>query len=76
MFIEDTKNLTEYQPHHFCTEASTLGLRPGQWPEKIETKIGNGQPFYIISKKSTDGDIEYATYRQDCGCVVLRVFND
>ncbi len=26
-------------------EASELGLRPGQWPEKLETDQGSKQPF-------------------------------
>lgn len=75
-----SKMLTEYQPHHFCVEASTLStIVPAfknSWPGTIQTEMGNGQPFIITSRKVVDDCLEYVNYRQDCGCLVLRVFND
>ena len=66
----------EYEIHKFSAEASTLGLRPGEWPVKIETDMGNKLPFVFSSKEVVDGDLCWVTYRQDLGCISLRVYND
>lgn len=64
--------------HEFSAEASSLQLRPGQWPESIETELGNGMPFMRSTKKlSADGsDLLYVRYMQGNGCVSLIVWND
>jgi hypothetical protein len=66
----------EYEVHKFSGEASTLGLRVGEWPVKIETDMGNGLPFVFYDKKIDDGDLLWVTYRQDLGCISLRIYND
>jgi hypothetical protein len=60
----------------FTTEASDIGLRPGEWPRIIETKIGNGQPFIAMRKEVRDGDLLWVDYLQGNGCIWLRIFND
>ena len=73
------KNITEDEIHTFSGWASDLGLRPGQWPEKIEIEggIGNNMPLLRTSKRLTpDGDIARVTYVQVAGCVRLHIMND
>lgn len=70
-------NIVEFEPHRFVAEASELGLRPGEWPERIATDVGNRLPFVRRSKKlDAEGDLMWVTYAQANGCLVLRVFND
>lgn len=73
--------LTEYEPHRFSTCASDLmaylpEFKDGNFPGEIKTELGNGLPFGIILKMAPEGHLEYVTYRQDCGCLILKVFND
>ena len=55
------------------TEASTLGLKPGEWPETISTHLGNGRPF-IRTYRNPNPD-SYIYY-QESGSLKLTVFND
>jgi len=57
--------------HELVAEASDLGWRPGQWPKKAYTDMGNGRGFLLWSVTAN-----YAIYRQGNGCLTLRVFND
>jgi hypothetical protein len=59
----------------YVTEASTINLKPGQWPKLIETTLGNGLPF-VFQNFEGEGDSRYAEYRQDFGVMYLQVFND
>ena len=61
--------------HEFTAEASSLRWAPGEWPEKfiVEPKFGNGQPFYKIGGPTPYG---FCMYRQELGCVYIKVFND
>jgi hypothetical protein len=69
----DTPGLTPTgRPHEFCIEASTLGLPVGHWPRRIDTTMGNGQPFVMDEGPNEAG----ARYAQSLGCITLRVFND
>lgn len=57
--------------YQWSTEASELGLAPGEWPTVMPTNLGNGQNFYIHEVT------EYvAVYKQSLGCLTLRVYND
>lgn len=67
-----SKNTTEIAVHRFCTEASTLGIKPGECPQVLETDLGNGQPL-VLEAIGTGGEI---TYLQAFGCVKLVVLND
>lgn len=67
---------TEFECHRFVTEASTIRLQPGEWPEAIETTIGNGQPFLLHTLKCTPLGIASAIYEQANGCVTLEITND
>jgi hypothetical protein len=72
MFVFVSKDAaTEYSIHHFATEASTIGIPPGKWPDKLLTDLGNAQPF-ILQWAGPNS----AKYLQDCGCIVLTVYND
>lgn len=46
-------------------------LKPGEWPERIATELGNRQPFLLEELTDTAG-----SYRQQAGCVTLEIFND
>lgn len=70
------ENSTEVECHRWSTEASDLGLSPGNWPEQLPTILGNKLPFLRDTKKVRDGDLLWVTYRQALGCISLRVFND
>lgn len=65
------KMVTETKLHSFSADASDLGWRPGFWPTKVETTIGNGLPFLLWSATE-----DVRIYRQANGIIVLRVFND
>jgi len=69
----DEFNTTEYRPHERSAEASELGLRPGHWPGKLHTNLGNGMPL-MLSGSRDDGQI--AIYHQANGCLKLAVYND
>lgn len=62
--------LQEWNVGRFVVEASTLDLPPGRFPERIETDLGNGQPFYLFAL-----DESRALYRQALGCIVLSILN-
>lgn len=73
----DTPSIGEYATHAFNAEASTIGLRPGEWPERLETTMGNRMPLLRTSKRvDNDGDLLWVTYWQANGCISLRIFND
>lgn len=64
-------------PHLFTAEASELEHTRKGWPTAIPTNMGNGQPFIRSTRKvDGEGDTLWVTYRQEFGCLVLRVFND
>lgn len=69
----DTFGLVSHSmPHHYIIEASTLGLRPGQWPGAINTTMGNGQPLHQV-RRLPDGGVRYG---QAFGVVYVDVLND
>lgn len=61
----------EVEVHRFMIEASSLGLAPGNFPDSIETDLGNGQPF--LRQSITP---HYAYYIQALGCISLQLLND
>lgn len=69
-------NVTEAKVHEFYTEASTIGLRPGEWPSKLETELGNKMPFHRVRPNFRDGELQSVRYDQVCGCIQLTVYND
>lgn len=77
-FAVNRNSLQEDSVHSFSVCASDIGLRPGQWPGMIEVNggIGNGLRFLIAETQVDHGDVRYVKYRQNMGCLVLRVYND
>lgn len=66
---------TEAKPHHFIAEASSL--RWNDFPLTLKADGGgNGMPLQLDSLERRDGDLLWADYRQICGSLSLRVFND
>lgn len=65
------QNSCETHIHRWATEASTLGLRVGVWPDRLETTLGNGRDFILQDLSLMGG-----TYKQELGCLELIVFND
>lgn len=71
--------LSEFAVHQFEADASELRMKPGQFPLGFDVfpKLGNGLPFTFVSRLSegTPGVLESVLYRQNCGCVTIRVWN-
>ena len=61
--------VSEVAVGEFATEASTLGLPPGRFPEKLQTTLGNQQEFVLYTVTRFE-----AVYKQ--GRITLHVFND
>ena len=56
----------------FTAEASSLGWKPGSWPQNLAVQdLGNGESFYAI-KQDSDG----IRYHQNLGCIDIMIFND
>ena len=72
----ETPGLHEFEVHKWSVEASDLGLKPGEFPQAIETTLGNGMPFYAYHTNAVEGDIIYVAYMQGNGCIQLRIYND
>ena len=64
--------VTNCAPYRYMADASELGLRPGEWPPKLRTTLGNGHMLYLWSKGQDDERI----YRQTGGCIELTIYND
>lgn len=56
----------------WSTEASSIGLAPGNWPLVLDTTLGNGRPFICLSRLADGG----RRYHQSDGVLVLHVYND
>lgn len=67
---------------YYVSEASSLGLRPGQWPDRLVvdlgTEQGDGSPitFRLWRVEEQGGDVESALYGTTLGTAFLRVYND
>jgi hypothetical protein len=72
----DLLDVHEYETHKWSAEASTLGLKPGEWPRTIETTLGNGMVFIAQRQEVRDGDLLWVDYFQGNGCISLRIYND
>lgn len=72
------QSLTESDLHGYVAEASSLRLRPGQWPTTLcIAGVGNEQPFALVEvARDDEGAVVEARYRQTLGIVTLTVFND
>jgi hypothetical protein len=73
---KDRLDVHEYEVHKWSAEASTLGLKPGEWPRTIETELGNGMVFIAMRREVRDGDLLWVDYLQGNGCIWLRIYND
>lgn len=67
----DKSLFLETEHFRFVADASELGLRPGEWPQQIKVPIGNGQPFYMLGYPTES----WTEYKQEFGCVHLRIYN-
>lgn len=73
--------VSEFAPHEFVAFASDLydvvpEMKTG-FPGTVPTTLGNKQPFVLQGiDRDGEGDILWARYRQDLGCLTLKVFND
>jgi hypothetical protein len=76
MVTVTAQQVTEGPVHKFSADASALGLRPGEWPARLETDLGNGLPFVRGGYESRGGELLLVRYIQAAGCIDLVVFND
>lgn len=72
----DRNQVSEVRLHHFVVEASSLGLKPGEWPRTVQTNIGNGQPFVWTCCGMSEDEVTHWHYAQICGCTTLDILND
>ncbi len=72
----DYDSVTETSPHNFVADASTLGLKPGEWPRMLQTRMGNGQPFCRRANNIPVNDLVSVQYSQAFGCLSLTILND
>ncbi len=70
----DNGTVTEDDVHFFTAFASDLRL--AGFPARLDTTLGNGQPFLCTGVERANGDVRWASYRQGNGCLTLRLFND
>jgi len=72
--------LTVASLHSYTAEASSLGWPPGTWPVAFTFVdfLGNGQHFNRTEYhfEGNDRDLIAVDYRQNLGCVTIRVYND
>lgn len=61
----------EFSPGIYNCEASSIGLPPGVWPERLETTIGDGEDFARCGF-----DPDFVLYRQPGTEIRLVVYND
>lgn len=66
----------EHQPHTFYGEGSSLEQTRVNWPQEIETSIGNRMPLLRISKKMNGDELAYVRYKQSFGIINLVIYND
>jgi len=66
----------------YSTEASTIGLGPGQWPDRLvvtgaDGQFGNGLPF-VSARRIVDrpGELSGVQYTQSMGTIKITVLND
>jgi predicted metalloenzyme YecM len=65
------EQVREHECHAFSAEASQLGWPPGEFPNLLETDLGNGRRMVLTSLTE-----QVATYHQQFGCITLSVWND
>lgn len=71
---KENQCVTEYSPNQFCAEVSDLGWR--DWPLKVTTTMGNGLPFAAIhQERDADSNVQWTLYKQEDGCITLKVLN-
>lgn len=74
--IINAADVQELRPAYFVTDASSVGLLVGDFPEFIETTLGNKQPLVRCNVDRGAGDINSVVYAQQLGNVVVKIFND
>lgn len=66
------QQVTEVAPFTFVAEASELGFPVGRVPTRLEANVlGNGRILDLI--RVEEGVF---VYKQQFGCLVIKVFND
>lgn len=81
MITRDTPFLHEFEPHSFSIDASDLydtvpEIRIG-WPQSIPTSLGNKRLFArLLTVRDNEQDVSYVLYKQELGCITLRIYND
>jgi hypothetical protein len=70
--------LKETERYTYTGEASSLGLPDNVWPATLHiADIGNGLPLFRMDYIIEDVDVLIAVdYRQHCGVITVRIFND
>lgn len=78
--FEADRCLFTYSPNVVLSEASTLGLKPGEWPDFIAITDEDRRGFLVqkgYPEVRLDGDILYFRYYDRSGRLpVVKILND
>lgn len=74
------REMFTFRPDGITSEASSLGLGVGEWPQFIAITDEEGKGFLVALvrfEKSQDGEIRWAVYQDRAGALpIVTVFND
>lgn len=77
MFISKANDAVHEDAHSkFQAEASSLGMKPGEWPQRLSTDLGNSMDLIKSAECGPDGELLWVLYIQVAGCISLKIFND
>ena len=74
--INDETAMSEMPSKNFVTDASAIGLPPGEWPNELKTSLGNGRNLIrSYYERDERGNITACVYRQGCSLLTITVLN-
>jgi len=71
------ENTLEVGHNRYEADASDLGLKPGDFPPRLKTIMGNQSTFKATNVRCDGGgDVLWVDYQQVVGPLMFRLFND
>jgi hypothetical protein len=71
-----TTNTLEVCPNRYVAEASTVGLRPGQWPTIITSKFDDCVNFILTKFERYQDELIAVRYESVQGDIIVTIYND
>ena len=69
------RHVLPYEPGGYHADASSIGLKPGEWPQEIQTDMGNSENFVKQYAHQERGRLVHVDYVQRYGSLRLRLWN-